>query len=90
MHMTRHAVARQKEQAIPPLIIDWLCEYGCRSTGMNGTTVIYFDKESKRSLCSQAGQGVIRRLDDLLDAYLVMNEEKIISVGHHFKTLKHR
>ncbi|MCW8826617.1 MAG: hypothetical protein OQK78_09365 [Gammaproteobacteria bacterium] len=90
MYMTRHAAARQQKKAIPPLIINWLCEFGCRRRGMNGTTVIYFDKESKRSLCTEAGQMVIRRLGDMLDAYLVMSEGRIITVGHHFKPLKHR
>ncbi len=90
MHMTRYARARQHKQAIPPLIIDWLCEFGCRSAGTNGMTFIHFDKESRRSLCSEAGQIVIRRLEDMMDAYLVMSDERIISVGHHFKSLKHR
>lgn len=90
MHMTRHAMSKQQKHAIPPLIIDWLCEFGCRSNCSNGTTVIYFDKESKRSLCSEAGHAVVRRLGDMMDAYLVMNDERIVSVGHHFKPLRHR
>lgn len=90
MNMTRHAMVRQQQRAIPPLIIDWLCKFGCRITGMNGTTVIYFDKDSRRSLCSEAGHTVIRRLDDMMDAYLVMTNDKIITVGHRFRSVKHR
>jgi len=88
MNMSRHAIARQQQRAIPPLIIDWLCQFGCRITGMNGTTVIYFDKESRRSLCSEVGHIVIRRLNDMMDAYLVMSNDKIITVGHRFKPLR--
>jgi hypothetical protein len=51
---------------------------------MNGTTVIYFDKESKRTLCSEVGHTVIRRLDDMMDAYLVMSKDRVIAVGHRF------
>ncbi len=87
MNMTKHARHRQQQRAIPPLIIDWLCQYGCRITGMNGTTVIYFDKESRRTLCSEVGAMVVRRLHDMMDAYVVMNDERVITVGHRFKPL---
>lgn len=89
MNMKKHAMARQQQRTIPPLIIDWLCKFGCRITGMNGTTVIYFDKESRRALRSEAGHVVIRRLSDMMDAYLVMTDERIITTGHRFKALKH-
>lgn len=90
MNMTRKAIARQQQHVIPPLIIDWLCQYGFRITGMNGTTVIYFDEDSRRSLCSAAGHVVVRRLADMMDAYLVMSNDKIMTVGHRFKPFKNR
>jgi len=90
MNMTKHARVRQQQRAIPPLIIGWLYQFGYRITGMNGTTVIYFDKDSRRTLCSEFGHVVIRRLSDMMDAYLVMNEDRIITVGHRFKPLKDR
>lgn len=90
MNMTRNAIARQYQCEIPPLIIDWLCKFGCRITGMNGSTVIFFDKDSKQSLCSEAGHVVIRRLDDMMDAYLVMSNNKILTVGHRFRQLSHK
>ena len=88
MNMTRHAMTRQYQCSMPPLIIDWLCKFGCRITGMNGTTVIYFDKDSKRSLCSEVGHTIVRRLDDMMDAYVVMSRDRIVTVGHRFKPLK--
>lgn len=81
---------RLQQRELPPLIIDWLRKYGFRITGMNGTTVIYFDKNSRRSLCSEAGHIVVRRLADMMDAYLVMSKDRIITAGHRFKPLKHR
>lgn len=90
MNMTRQALIKQHQRAIPPLIIDWLCRFGCRITGMNGTTVVFFDKASRRSLRAEAGHVVVRRLSDMMDAYLVMSDGKIITVGHRFKSLKHQ
>ena len=88
--MTMTQQAKTKQRAIPPIIINWLREFGCRITGMNGTTVIYFDKNSKRTLCSAVGHIVIRRLDDMMDAYVVMSNDRIIAVGHRFKPLSHQ
>ena len=88
--MNTTAQAKKSQRAIPPIIINWLCQFGCRITGMNGTTVIYFDKESKRTMCSEIGHIVVRRLDDMMDAYVVMSKERVVAVGHRFKPLRHR
>ncbi len=84
MNITYQEKIQHKQRPIPPLIIKWLRHFGCRITGMNGTTVIYFDKKSKHTLCKEAGHIVVRRLDDMMDAYVVMSKEKIIAVGHRF------
>lgn len=90
MNMTKHAQTRLQQRAIPPLIIDWLCNYGCRLEGLNGTTICFFDKESRRSLSSEFGQVVVRRLSDLMDSYLVLSGDNIITIGHRYKPLKHK
>ncbi len=87
MNVTKHEMAGQQQHVIPPLIIDWLRQFGFRITGMNGTTVIYFDRESRRMLRSEVGRIAVRRLSDMMDAYLVMSDERIIAVGHRFKRL---
>ncbi|MDH5612156.1 MAG: hypothetical protein OEY66_06830 [Gammaproteobacteria bacterium] len=84
MNMTHQEKINHKKRSIPPLIINWLRHFGCRITGMNGTTLIYFDKQSKRTLCSEVGHTIVRRLDDMMDAYLVMSKDRIIAVGHRF------
>ena len=90
MNMTRHAQTRSQQRAIPPLIIDWLCQYGRRFQGMNGTTVFFFDKDSRRCLASEVGHVVVRRLSDMMDTYLVMSGDCIVSVGHRYKPFSHR
>jgi len=90
MNMTRHAKTRLQQHAIPPLIIEWLCKYGCRFKGMNGTTVCFFDKESRRCLASEVGHVVVRRLSDMLDTYVVLSDDSIVTIGHRYKPLKHK
>ena len=90
MNMTKHAQSRLQQRTIPPLIIDWLCRYGCRLKGVNGTTVCFFDKESRRHLASEVGHVVVRRLSDMMDTYLVISGDSIVNVGHRYKPLRHK
>ena len=90
MNMTKHAQARLQQRAIPPLIVDWLCKYGCRFQGFNGTTVCFFDKQSRRYLASEVGHVVVRRLADMMDAYLVLSGDSIVTVGHRYRPGRHR
>ena len=90
MNMTKHAQTRLQQRAIPPLIIEWLCKYGCRLNGMNGTTVCFFDRESRRCLASEVGHVVVRRLSDMMDTYLVLSGNSIVTIGHRYKPFKNK
>jgi len=90
MNMTKHAQTRSQQRAIPPLIIEWLCKYGCRLNGMNGTTVCFFDRESRRCLASEVGHVVVRRLSDMMDTYLVLSGNSIVTIGHRYKPFKNK
>ena len=90
MNMTKHAQTRSQQHAIPPLIIDWLCRYGSRLNGMNGTTVCFFDRESRRCLASEVGHVVVRRLSDMMDTYLVLSGDSIVTIGHRYKPFKNK
>ena len=90
MNMTKHAQTRLQQRAIPPLIIDWLCRYGSRLNGVNGTTVCFFDKTSRRDLASEVGHVVVRRLSDMMDTYLVLSGDRIITVGHRYKRIREK
>ena len=90
MNMSKHAQKRLQQRAIPPLIIEWLCKYGRRLHGMNGTTVCFFDKDSRRCLASEVGHVVVRRLSDMMDTYLVISGDIIVTIGHRYKPLKHQ
>ena len=86
--MTNHALERSQQRCIPPLIIHWLCQYGSRKRNNNGTIMCYFDRKSMRLIASDVGQIVIRRLSSLMNAYLVIAGDQIITVGHRYKRIK--
>jgi len=87
-HLTNHAMERSQQRCIPPLIIHWLCQYGKRKRSINGTTVCYFDRKSLRLIASDVGHIIVRRLASLLNSYLVMSGNKILTVGHRYKRIK--
>lgn len=86
--MTNHAIQRSQQRCIPPLIIHWLCQYGTRKRNINGTMLCFFDRKSLRLIASDVGRVVIRRLSNLMDAYLVIAGNRIITVGHRYKRIK--
>lgn len=86
--MTNHALERSQQRCIPPLIIHWLCQYGSRQRNNNGTIVCYFDRKSIRLISSDVGHIVIRRLSGLMNAYLVIAGDQILTVGHRYKRIK--
>jgi hypothetical protein len=85
--MTSHALERSQQRCIPPLIIHWLCQYGIRKRSCNGTIVCYFDKKTLRLIASDVGQVVIRKLSGLMNAYLVIAGDQIITVGHRYRRI---
>jgi len=87
-HMTSHAIQRSQQRCIPPLIIHWLCQYGSRKRSRNGTMLCYFDRKSLHLIASDVGRIVIRRLSGLMNAYLVIADNQIITVGHRYKRIK--
>jgi hypothetical protein len=86
--MTSHAIERSQQRCIPPLIIHWLYQYGTRRRGKNGTMLCYFDRNSLRLIASDVGHIVVRRLSSLMDAYLVIAGNHILTVGHRYKRIK--
>ena len=72
----------------PINIIQAEYSYGSRKRSNNGTILCYFDRKSTRLLSSDVGHIVIRRLSGLMNVYLVITGNKILTVGHRYKRIK--
>lgn len=83
--MTKHAQSRMQQRAVPPLVIQWLLDFGATEHDHHGAEIRYFNKTSRKQLASAVGAAVINRLTDLLDAYLVVKDCVVITVGYRFK-----
>ena len=88
--LTKHAATRMQQRGVPPVIIDWLQEFGAEEHDKHGGVIRYFDKAAKRRLEQSIGRPVVRRMQDLLDAYLVEADGRVVTVGHrHARIRRH-
>ena len=88
-NLTRHAAVRSQQRGIPPLIIDLVVDYGTEIQ-RRGASVYFLDKLTRRNLKKEIGSIAYKRLDDLLDAYVVVSGDgTIVTTGKHYRRLKH-
>ena len=62
-----HARIRMQQRGIPPLILEWLNEYGHPVFDHHGGKILYFDKVARKRLSHDKGRTAIRRLHEYLD-----------------------
>jgi len=84
--ITHHAQVRGKQRGIPPVILDWLLDFGARENHA-GTEVVYFDKTARKRLRSYAGQ-LADLAKEWLEAYAVISGEAVITVGYRHRHIK--
>lgn len=89
--LTKHAHTRQVQRGIPPLIIDWLQDYGTRFYDGHGAEVVQFDKDSRRRLAKAVGEQVLKRMGEFFDVYIVLGADgAVITTGWRSKRFPRR
>jgi hypothetical protein len=89
VELSRHASTRCQQRGIPPLIREWLQEFGSEVVS-HGATKRYFDHRAKKRLAAAVGAQVVDRLGGLLNVYIVEGEEQVVTAGHRTRRIKHR
>lgn len=74
MTSTHHAQVRAQQRCIPPLVIEWLLNFGQRQESY-GATKISFNKKAKRDLASEVGKPVVAQLGRFLNAALIVDAD---------------
>lgn len=88
MRLTRHARVRAQQRGLPPLIIDWLFRYGTEREDGCGATVLFFDRNSRRTLERECGRRVVSHLERYLSAYAVVAGDDVVTVGHRYRPMR--
>ena len=80
--VSAHAASRMQQRGIPPLILEWLRQYGSSEPAAGSADLLYFDKRAKRKLSQDVGGAIVDALMPLLDAFAVMSVDgRVITTG---------
>lgn len=86
-----HSITRMQQRGIPPLIRDWLIDFGEEIYDHHGGIIYHFTREARRKLEKNFGRVAVSRLNEWLNAYLVLsvNDGVLITVGKRYKKIRH-
>ena len=88
--LTRHGRTRMQQRRVPPLIVEWLSDYGACRHDCRGAELRYFDKRARKSLAREVGAAVLAQLSSYLDTYLVTDDTgTVITVGYRTRRIRH-
>ena len=89
---TKHAHMRAQQRGIPPLIDQWLDEFGEDEYDGNGGVIRYFSHASIRSMERIFGAAPVRKLSEYLHVYKVesSHDGHVITIGHRIKHINRR
>ncbi len=86
---TRHAEKRMQQRGIPPLIRDWLFDFGEETYDGQGGIILHFSKRSRRRLERTVGREPIRRMHEWMDSYAVISTDgQLITIGARWKRVR--
>jgi len=89
---TNHANARAQQRSIPPLVLEWLNEYGEEQFDGRGAIIQYFSRQSIRAMERRFGSAPLRKLSQYHGVYKVetCDTGETITVGHRTKRVNRR
>jgi len=81
---TNHARTRSQQRGIPPLIEEWLDEFGELEYDGHGGVTRYFSRYSIRRMERVFGRSPVRKMSEFLGAYKVESsrDSSVITVGY--------
>lgn len=88
MKTTQHYEKRAQQRGIPPVVIDWVLDYGTEEFDHHGAIIHFFDRDGRRRLEKAVGRQVVSKLEPYLDVYAVEDTNgQLITVGHRFQRI---
>lgn len=90
--LSRHAIGRRQKRGVPPIIREWLEEYGEEHFDGHGGVIRYFGRESRRRMERILGRRFVSENQKYLEHYLVesASDGTIITMGVRFKRICRR
>lgn len=92
MNTRSHDGVRAQQRCIPPLVAQWLDQFGKERYDGHGGVLRYFTRASIRAMERALGRSPARKLAEYLNAYKVesSHDGHVITIGHRAKRIKRR
>lgn len=89
---TTHAATRAQQRSIPPLVEQWLDQFGEEEYDGHGGILRFFSHASRRALEREVGRDPVRKLNEYLNAYKVesSHDGRTITIGHRTKRINRK
>lgn len=83
-----HASVRAQQRGVPPIIQDWLLDYGEEQFDGHGGVVRYFSHQCIREMERNIGRAPLKRMSEYLRCYLVQSSRDgtVITVGKRYES----
>ena len=81
--LTKHAAIRMKQRGIPPVIVDWLQQFGAEEFDHHGAIRYFFDKRSLKHLQSYLGTQTAGVVEQYRRCYVVVGMDgSVVTTGY--------
>jgi len=89
MNMTNHASKRAQQRCIPPLIDQWLDQYGEEKYDKHGGIRCYFSHTSISTMERDFGKRPVQKLSGYFNVYKVVSSHdgQTITIGHRTRRM---
>ena len=90
--VSRHAAIRAKQRSIPPVVFEWLEQYGEEQFDGRGGVVMYFSRNSRRRMEMRFGRRFVAENRKYLNHYMVESarDGAVITTGVRSKRIRRR
>lgn len=82
MKLTDHAIARMKQRAIEPMLVELVCRYG-HEERRHKATVYALDKKGRKRLRQECGRHCYKSLEDKLNIGVVVSDDGAVITAFH-------
>jgi hypothetical protein len=91
-YISNHASSRIQKRAVPPIVLDWLQDYGSERHDGRGAVIRYFDRAAKARLEQVCGRRFVQANKKYLAVYMIEDSagRALITVGYRNRRIPRR
>jgi len=85
-------LAAWQKRSIPPIVLDWLHDYGSEQYDGHGAVIRFFDRAAKARLAQVCGRRFVQSIKKYLAVYMIEDTAgaSLITVGYRNRRISRR